>query len=1417
MSFRKERSQSPSVTRKDRERSKPAHQRKLLIAGIGASAGGIEALQQFFQAMPADTGLAFVVVVHLSPEHQSHLAEILAGCTAMPAEQVRDNTNLKPNHIYVIPPDRELKLTGTSVNTLPFHEPQGKRNPIDTFFCSLAAQHGNGFAVVLSGGGSDGATGVKAVKDAGGIVLAQEPAEAVHGSMPEAAVASGADIVLPVKKLAIRLAELAQDRQDAMPDKLKEPDKKLLTRILGHLYARTGHDFSKYKQSTILRRLARRMQVHRIDTFEGYFTFLQKNPDEIQALFNDLLISVTAFFRDPEAFDVLSQKVIPRLFDNRPPESFIRVWVPGCATGEEAYSLAMLLLEEAEHRDEWPKIQVFASDLDEIALAIAREGCYPSSIEDDVPAERLRRFFIRENNHYRVRKELRDCVLFAAHNLLRDPPFSRIDLVSCRNLLIYLDRELQEQAFAVIRYALRSGGFLFLGASENADNPYFRTVDKKHRIYTTRDNGQKPPRLPDQHLGGPRLHSPGPGRQVSTEPSPLPAVHRSLLEELAPPSVLVNEHRVVLNLSETAGRFLHPRGGPLSQDIAELVREELQTEVRAALFRAFDKAESTLSPFVPVHFNGAPRLVAVSVIPRQVDEDEEKLALVVFIEGGEARSAGPHEPGNKTETATVQHLREELQHMQERLQQARKEQETAQEEYRSANEELQSINEEYRSTAEELETSKEELQSINEELETVNNELNNKLEEISRAHSDLENLMAATDIGTLFLDADLRIRRFTSPLTDFFSVTPADVGRAIGDFTTSLDYRTLEEDARQVLTRLTPIERETRSQREGKIYLARLRPYRTVNDGIDGVVISFVDVTGQKKTEAELRVSQERLGHELAAIGRLHEMTMDVVAADSMSEAIDRILDAAIDIQGTSQGIIHLKNPETNALEITAHRGLERETLGMLETLSNLDNSAYRRALHTGRHVVMKKITGKPDREIAEKAGYRAMRITPLVNQDDIALGVLSTYFHEPHPLTVHDERLLDLLGRHAANLLDRLHSELALKKLNEELKQNESKLKQQAKQLRDNDRRRTDFLAMLGHELRNPLSAIRNSIGLIAAVKSNDTGHESSQEIMDQALAILERQGRLMTRLVNDLLDIARINKDKIELAFGSVALTGCVESAVAALRTEMEAKKLEFTARLPDEPLYLYADEERLLQILDNLLNNAVKFTEPGGWIELSATREDGYAVIRVKDNGMGIPGNSIDSIFEQFTYAQNSSARAGLGLGLSLVKNLVGLHNGTITAHSDGPGKGSEFILRLPLTRFVPSGPGDGGNGNEAVGPFRILVVDDSADAADCLASLLRTQNHDVEVAYDGESACAVARRLRPQIALLDLNMPAVDGYELARRLRREFPPDTLTLIAVSGRIQHNRIREAGFDRHLLKPVDLDMINEVLASLV
>jgi len=834
------------------------------IVAIGASAGGLEALQVFFSAMPANTGAVFVVVVQLDPERRSELPRLLAARTRMRVVQVREREKIEGDSVYVIPPDRHLEIADEEIVASPFDEAHNRRSPIDSFFRSMAERLGDGFAVIFSGAGSDGSMGVRAVKESGGIILVQDPAEAEYASMPRAAIASGvADVVLPVPEIAARLIDLIRLKRHSGATAVPEVDEEQFRRILAHLRIRTGHDFSKYKRSTVLRRIARRMQVNRTRELADYYDRLRDNPTEAQALLTDLLISVTTFFRDREAFESLRKLALPRLFDGKEMNDTVRVWVCGCATGEEAYSIAMLLLEQAGRVELKPPIQIFASDLDARALAVARDGRYPAAIETDVNEDRLRRFFTREaDGSYRVRQELRDTILFAHHDLLKDPPFSRVDLISCRNVLIYLDRELQEQVCGTFNYALNPGGYLFLGTSEMAENPpgLFRSIDRNARIYQTALRSADKPRLLPRLLGPIRTYEPIMATAHFTSPATAlsdAAAHRRALERWAPPSMLVDENYRVAHLSENAGRYLQPSGGPLTGDAVNLVRSELRFELRSALHRVFEQNLPTLSLAIPVHFNGAAHRVLMQVKPAGGDEPGSRSALVMFVEGEEISDkvvAGEQDATNET----VRRLTEELELTQMRLSTVREESDAANEELRAANEELQSINEEYRSTSEELETSKEELQSINEELQTVNSELKLKLEAISRAHSDLQNLMAATDIGTLFLDSGLRIKRFTERATDLFSITAADEGRPITDFANQLEYEHLIKDARTVLADLAPVRREIKS-RSGKWYDVRMRPYRTVDDKIDGVVITFVDISDRRGVEDALRESERKL------------------------------------------------------------------------------------------------------------------------------------------------------------------------------------------------------------------------------------------------------------------------------------------------------------------------------------------------------------------------------------------------------------------------------------------------------------------------------------------------------------------------------------------------------------------------------
>jgi two-component system CheB/CheR fusion protein len=862
--------------------------RGLIVVGIGASAGGLEALQAFFGALPADTGMAFVVITHLHPEHESHMAELLQRHTAMPAIQVNKKVKIKPDHVYVIPPNRSMLMTDTHLATREYAEAHDRHTPIDRFFRSMASSgHSDPVAIILSGGGTDGAVGVKDVKEVGGVIMVQEPDDAEYDSMPRAALSTGlVDVVLPAAALAEKLADYMNHRPKLPhdPGQLSEADTETLQRILAQVHARTGHDFSQYKQSTILRRVERRMQLNGFVTLDAYLAYMRGNSGEAQAMFNDILIGVTNVFRDHDSWLALQEQVIPELIrkSESKAEEGIRVWSIGCATGEEAYGLAMMLFEEADRQAVHVHIQIFASDLDDRSIAQAREGLYPAAIEADVSPERLERFFTREGEYYRVKREVRDVVLFTGHNVLRDPPFSRQDLIVCRNVLIYLDRNVQDQVFDIFHYALNPGGYLFLGSSESGEHlpGLFGVLDKAHRIYQARPwSGEKPhvPSLPlivkpgSRRASIPSIDFRLNRQRLTDESLLLEEQHQRALETYGPPSVIVNERYAILHVSENAGRYLHQPKGPITGDLLTLIRPELQLELRAALFHAFEKSKATVSRPVNVQFNGHKRPVILSVRPRPesttTNKGAERQALVLFIED----EAIPDVLEGEAEPTTAQpeqsmltaQLQAEIQRLREQLQITIEEYDSSNEEMKASNEELQSINEEYRSATEELETSKEELQSVNEELQTVNNDIKNKLEEISSAHQELENLLGATEIGVLFLDRQLRIQRFTAGVSNVFNIMPTDRGRPIRHLTHKMNYNQLTEDAEQVLRKLVPVEREAQTE-NGDWYLLRLRPYRTTEDKIQGVVISFVDISNLKKTELQLSDAKNTLEEHVA-------------------------------------------------------------------------------------------------------------------------------------------------------------------------------------------------------------------------------------------------------------------------------------------------------------------------------------------------------------------------------------------------------------------------------------------------------------------------------------------------------------------------------------------------------------------------
>jgi two-component system CheB/CheR fusion protein len=832
------------------------------IVGIGASAGGLEALELFLANVPQKSGMAFVIVQHLDPTHKGIMTELLQRITSMQVFQVTDRMKVNPDCVYVIPPNKDMSILHGVLHLFVPSAPRGLRLPIDSFFRSLADdRHERSIGVILSGMGSDGTLGLRAIKEKGGVCLVQEPASAKFDSMPRSAIEAGlADLVAPAENLPGKIIDFLRHTLVITKTEypLEEKDQSALEKVVILLRGKTGHDFSLYKKNTIYRRIERRMGIHQINRIASYVRYMQENPQEVELLFKELLIGVTSFFRDPPAWDQLKRECIPSILKNHPAGRMLRAWSAGCSTGEEAFSLAMCFKEAMEQVQPMGdfRLQIFATDLDRDAIDKARMGIYPAGIVTDVSPERLKRFFTKEENGYRVCKEIREMVTFATQNIIMDPPFTKLDILTCRNLLIYLTPELQKKLIPLFHYSLTTGGILFLGSAETIStfSELFAPLNIKSRLFRRRESI-----LPAEPVAFPVTFAPAlPGvpkelTMLKSEANLQSLADQLLLQHFSPPAILTNDKGDILYISGRTGKYLEPAAGKANWNIFAMAREGLRLDLGSAFQKALRQTGVINVKGLKIGSIGTTQ--TIDLIVQQIEEPDalRGMVLIVFTDAATpARRTRGHSGTAPADNAKVIELEQELQHVREALQTTREEMQSSQEELKSTNEELQSTNEELQSTNEELTTSREEMQSLNEELQTVNAEQQSKMDELSRVNNDMRNLFNSTEIITVFLDNKLHIRRFTPGADKIFKLIPGDVGRPLSDIVSDLLYPEMTEEAREVLRTLAFSEKQVAAS-DGRWFSVRIMPYRTMEDVISGVVITFSNITAAKALEAELR------------------------------------------------------------------------------------------------------------------------------------------------------------------------------------------------------------------------------------------------------------------------------------------------------------------------------------------------------------------------------------------------------------------------------------------------------------------------------------------------------------------------------------------------------------------------------------
>ncbi|MFT6082001.1 MAG: two-component system CheB/CheR fusion protein, partial [Planctomycetota bacterium] len=1249
-------------------------------------------------------------------------------------------------------------------------------------------------------------------------------------------------------------------------------DKPNLDEVTQVILRVTGVDFGVYKFNTLYRRITRRMVFCKASSLAEYVQLLERSPEEVEALYQDILISVTSFFRDPGAFESLARTVFPGLLKDRLRADPVRFWVLGCSSGQEAYSLAIAFTEAAEAVGSPAVVQIFATDVNAAAIEKARAGCYGKGIAEEISAERLQRFFVEVDGGYRISKTIRDVCVFSRHNVLADAPFSRIDLISCRNMLIYMEPVLQQRILPMLHYALQPGGCLWLGSSESVGTftNLFEVEDQKHKIFWhSGESGRG--EFPLRHDGIARTpFVPIGARRNAVADLPREA-DRVLLQRFAPPGVVVSVDLDILQYRGDTGPFLTPTPGKASLNLLKMLRPGLLVAVRAAILRASKESAPVREAGVRVPSTDGDRFVVVEVTRLNDPGPKNTGFLVLFAESGSATADAEAAPEHGLPASDKMSVEQELAATRDYLQSVVEQQDVANEELQSANEEVQSANEELQSTNEELETSKEEIQSSNEELATVNGELNVRNTELHRANDDLSNLLDSFQAVVVILGQDLRVRRFTPLAEALFNLLPGDEGRPLVDIKINL-VGLPELEPILLRVRDTGVAEEHNAQdKRGKWFSLRVRPYRNSKKEVDGVVLLLIDVDIVKRSHAftesivdtvrrPLLVLDGDLRVEVASrafsegfptqcediVGRsLFELGSGLWDIPELRQLLDEV--QRLDSSFNDFEVEQLRAPDDRrTLLLNARRLLHDDANGtsvllVIEDITDrkrvlsdlkLSEIRFRRLFEAAKDGVL----------LVDAVSHKITHVNPFlikllgypaeyfVGKELWEIGVLSDHKASSAVMQeLHDQgsiryENLPLEGRdgtkHPVEMIASRYVEDEHAVIQCTIRdvadrhQLEELLRGQAVELSDLHRRKDEFLAMLSHELRSPLAPIANALHLLGLQR------EGENRIQRQSRAIIERQTAQLQHLVDDLLEVSRITTGRMQLRLERVDVSEVVAAAMETVRPLMVQHGHEVVLSLPPGQIYLQADFARLEQVLVNLLSNAAKFTDQGGQICLTAQRDGDQYSMSVRDTGVGIAPELLPCVFDLFTQGERSLDRSqgGLGLGLALVKQLTELHGGTIEVQST-LGQGTEFVVRLSMLDPGTAQPSPVAEVEQPIPRhLRVLAVDDNVDTVTSLSMLLKVSGHSVRIAYDGLAAIKVALEFLPEVVLLDIGLPGLNGFEVAKRLRAEPTLANVVLVALTGYGQEADRQEAlkaGFDHHMVKPASFGSLAKILAG--